>query len=313
MKPKRILVVRLSAMGDIIHTLPAVAALKRSFPDARITWAVKPRWLPLLRGNPHLYSAWIKPWVLPFTRFDLAIDFQGLTKSGLLAWMACPGRVLGFDWDLLREKAAGLFYARRIHSDAEHVVDCNLDLAVAAGARRRSIEFHIPDYPPEGSLPKGDFILANPFAGWKAKEWPPEHYAELARLFRMRYKWPVVLNCSPSERQRAEAIPDCRVNCTSVEGLIGATRRARGVVGVDSGPMHLAAALGKPGVALFGPTDPARNGPYGDSFTVLRAPEAVTSYRRQRTISPSMRALDPDEVMVALEKQIVRRLQESKR
>ena len=154
--------------------------------------------------------------------------------------------------------------------------------------------------------------LRRPAAGWKAKQWPSAYYSRLARLLADGLGWPLVLNCSPGERVEVEAIvreaprDSCVVNVSSVEGLIGVTRHARAVVGVDSGPLHLAAALGKAGVALFGPTDPARNGPYGDSFTTLRAAEAVTTHKRRRSIAPSMLALEPESVFQALEMQISR-------
>jgi heptosyltransferase-1 len=123
---------------------------------------------------------------------------------------------------------------------------------------------------------------------------------------------PLVLNGGPADRQRLEAIAreapagSCVVNITSVAGLLGVTRRACAVVGVDSGPLHLAAALEKPGVALFGPTDPARNGPYGDTFTVLRSAQAVTSYKRESAVAASMQALEPEQVMEALEARLAR-------
>lgn len=331
--PTNILVVRLGAMGDVVHALPAVATLKHRFPQARLTWAIESRWAVLLRGNPFVDQVlpldlrrWRRTWwqlenwneflaacrELRAARFDLAIDFQGLVKSALVATAAHPEQIFGFHKDLLRERAAGLFYSHPVQSSARHVVDQNLDLAAAAGATRRRIEFPLPDCRPEGELPDSDFVLASPAAGWKAKQWPPAHYAQVARWLRERHGWPLVINCAPAERAEGQTIIEqaprgyCVLNVTSVEGLIGVTRRARAVVGVDSGPLHLAAALAKPGVALFGPTDPARNGPYGTTFTVLRPPDVATSYQRLNSIAPSMAALSPDQVMQALEAQIFR-------
>jgi heptosyltransferase-1 len=322
-----ILVVRLGALGDVIHALPAVATLKHNLPDARITWAIEPRWAVLLRDNPHVdrvlaldLRGWRSSWwtarawselfaarrELQSARFDLAIDFQGLLKSALVARVARAREILGFDSSLLRERVAGLFYSRAVSPLAAHVVDQNLDLAAAAGATERRIEFPLPEYLPEGETPSGDFVLANPFAGWKAKQWPAARYAELARLLAARHGWPLVINCAPADRAEAEAIaPDlCAVNVSGLEGLVGISRRARAVVGVDSGPLHVAAALGKPGVALFGPTDPARNGPYGSTFTVLRSPAAVTSYRRSSAVATSMEAIRPEQVLEAVELQL---------
>ena len=114
MDPAHILVVRLSSMGDILHTLPAVATLRRSFPAARITWAVKPRWATLLRDNPDVHDLLpIEKPRLGLPRFDLVLDFQGLIKSALLARLTRPARLVGFDYPLLREKPAGLFYSQR--------------------------------------------------------------------------------------------------------------------------------------------------------------------------------------------------------
>lgn len=326
-----ILVVRLGAMGDVVHALPAVATLKHNFPDARITWAIEPRWAVLLRENPHVdrvlaldLPRWRSQWWsrrawselmsarrdLQAARFDLAIDFQGLLKSALVARAARPGEIVGFDSSLLRERAASVFYSRAVPSHACHIVEQNLDLAAAVGAAERRLEFPLPECPPEGPLPAGDFVLANPFAGWKAKQWPASHYAELARLLAQRHGWPLVINCAPSERPEAEAIlragpaGSCALNVSGIEGLVGVTRRARAVVGVDSGPLHVAAALAKPGVALFGPTDPARNGPYGSTFAVLRSPTATTTYRRSNTDAASMEAIQPEQVLETLEAQL---------
>jgi len=300
-----ILVVRLSAMGDILHTLPAVATLKHSFPAAHIAWAVKPRWSILLRDNPYVDKILPMEWPKPgLGKFDLAIDFQGLIKSSAVARLAGAPRVFGFNEP--RETPARVFYTAKVATRARHVVEMNLELAAAAGAARRRIDFPVPDCPPEGELPGGDFVLASPLAGWKAKQWPAACYTRLAALVREHWGWPLVLNCAPSEEEEMAAIPGCLVNATSVAGLIGVTRRARAVVGLDSGPLHLAAALAKPGVALFGPTDPDRNGPYGDTITVLRAAGAVTSYQRDAVIAPSMEALEPEQVWQALAVQISR-------
>ena len=305
MEPSTILVVRLSAMGDILHTLPAVATIRASFPNANIRWAVRPRWAVLLRDNPHIDGVLATEWPrLGLGRCDLAIDFQGLIKSAAVAKLALAARVAGFDDP--REQPARLFYTMRVATTARHVVDQNLDLAAAVGGSLRRLEFPVPSCPPEGVLPEGEFVLASPFAGWKAKEWPAPYYTRLADLVRERYGWPLVLNCGSDQREEAGAIPGCLLNVSSVEGLIGITRRARAVVGLDSGPMHLAAALGKPGVALFGPTDPERNGPYSETFAVLRAPSAATTYRRDDTIAASMEALEPEQVFYALHEQITR-------
>jgi heptosyltransferase-1 len=298
----RILVVRLGAMGDIIHALPAAASLKQSYPGSRLTWVVEPKWAPLLEDNPFvdrlvllrrgtlagLLEAWRN---LRAERYDFAVDFQGLIKSALAAFAARPDRIFGFHQSQLREHAAAFFYSGKTISEAAHVVDKNLDLAADAGAATLLRTFPLPPGRPEGALPPGDFVLASPLAGWRGKQWPIEHYQALAARLRSELGIQLVLDGPPGSGLD---------HCSGLPGLIHATRRAAAVVGVDSGPLHLAAALGKPGVAIYGPTDPARNGPYGDSLRVLRSPAAVTTYKRGAFIGEAMRAVSPDHVFEAL-------------
>jgi len=306
---RRILVVRLGAMGDVIHALPAVACLKQSSLPARITWIVEPQWTPLLEDNPFLDRVVILDRATPAGLFrslvalraeeyDLALDFQGLIKSALTATLARPDRVYGFHESQIREPAAALFYSHKTTSRAAHVVDRNLDLARALGGGASPPVFPLPAGRPEGDLPKGDFVLACPLAGWRSKQWPSESYGELADRLRREAGLPLVLNGPPGAvfPQAEGALR----HCSGIPGLIHATRRAVAVVGVDSGPLHLAAALGKPGVAIFGPTDPDRNGPYGGSLAVLRAANAATTYKRGASIDSSMSQISPDEVFEAL-------------
>jgi heptosyltransferase-1 len=305
----RILVVRLGAMGDILHALPAVASLKHSYRGARVTWLVKPQWAPLLEGNPFvdrlvllrrdfpggLYRTWRD---LQSESYDFAVDFQGLLQSAFLASLAHPDRIFGFHHSQLRERAAGIFYSVKMLSAAPHVVDRNLDLATAAGAASVLHAFPLPPGSPEGQLPETDFVLASPLAGWRSKQWPLEYYAVLAARLRSELGVPLVLNAPPGAA--FPQVPAGCLHCSGLAGLIHATRRAAAVVGVDSGPLHLAAALSKPGVAIFGPTDPARNGPYGHTLQVLRSPSAATTYKRGSVIDQSMRQINPDMVFEAL-------------
>ena len=201
----------------------------------------------------------------------------------------------------VRERAANLFYSDTVHSSAAHRVDQCLDLAAAVpGTNTRFRDFPLPAGRPEGELPAGDFVLASPVAGWRGKQWPLEFYAALAVRLRRELNLPLVWNV-PSAGS-VPAIEGVGLHVSSLEGLIWATRRATAIVGVDSGPMHLAAALAKPGVAIFGPTDPARNGPYqaGAGLRVLRDAGAVTSYQRGDTIDDSMRRISPDQVFETL-------------
>jgi heptosyltransferase-1 len=294
-------------MGDVIHALPAVASLKHSFPHSRLSWVIKPRWAPLLEGNPFVDE------IIPFTRsareilatrrllrrerFELAVDLQGLIQSALVAASAKADKIVGLARSQARESFAAMFYSSTVRTTAVHRVDRYLELVAAAGASNLLRTFPLPPGKPEGKLPNEPFVLACPLAGWGSKQWPLEHYTELARRLRL----PLVVNGPPDAAEVLQRIGGAQVHLSGLEGLIDATRRAQAIVGVDSGPVHLAAALGKPGVAIYGPTDPASHGPYGGTLQVLRSSSAVTSYKRRATDPGSMRAVSVAEVLEALE------------
>jgi heptosyltransferase-1 len=304
-------------MGDIVHALPAAASLKHGFPGSQVTWIVEPRWAPLLVSNPFVdrvvpldrHTGWglVRTWRdLRQERFDFVVDFQALIKSAIVASAARTDRIYGFDRTVAREPLAAMFYSYKVATRSVHRVDRNLELAAAAGASTALHSFPLPAGRPEGQLPPGAFVLASPLSGWRSKQWPLEYYARLAERLRREAGVPLVLNGPPSEREALAGVAGAVLHLSSIEGLIDATRRAAAVVGLDSGPLHVAAALGKPGVAIFGPTDPAQTGPYGGSFTVLRSPHAATSYKRSDQIDPSMRAVTPDAVFEALQPQLAR-------
>jgi heptosyltransferase-1 len=309
---KSILIVRLGAMGDIIHSLPGAASLRQSFPQARISWVVDPKWAPLIEGAgiadrlvPFRRED-LKSWMatareLRSERYDLAVDFQGLVKSAVVAHVARPERIAGFGRSVVRERLAGLFYSRRVESNSVHVADQSVDLAAGAGATSLSQAFPLPQGSPEGELPPGPFVLASPLAGWTSKQWPAEHYEKLAELLKTRLGMPLVVNGPPGA---APAIRGTLRHESGIPGLIDATRRAALVVGVDSGPLHLAAALGKAGAAIFGPTDPIRNGPRGGEFQVFRIEGVQTTHRRGTTVDASMCAITPEHVLAALEARV---------
>ena len=304
---REILVIRLGAMGDVIHVLPAVAALRESFPQTRLTWIVEPRWMPLIDSvlvhqviplNRRKWASVRQAWASMRVRaFDLAIDFQGLIKSALVAKASGAARVAGYANP--RETPARWFYDVLVKPESAHIVDHHLELAQAIGAAGKAKSFPLPAGTAEGTLPAGRFVLACPFAGWASKEWPLDRYAELGRLL-AAHNVRLVLNGHPAVEAQLRRLEHVNVHISSIAGLIDATRRASAVLGLDSGPLHLAAALQKPGVALFGPTDPARNGPYGSTIRVLRSADAVTSYKRLPEVDPSMLALTPAEVDKAL-------------
>lgn len=295
-------------MGDIIHALPGASSLRHSFPDARISWVVEPKWAPLLEGNGfvdrlvffhrHEPGSWRRTRdELRADHYDLAVDFQGLIKSALIAHAARPERIAGYGSRVVRERPAGWFYSTRVDTTAAHVVDQGLDLAAGAGALNLMRAFPLPAGKPEGTLPAGPFALASPLAGWVSKQWPLEYYERLARMLRGKLGMPLVLSGAPG------MVPEVAGTVrheSGIAGLIDATRRAALVIGVDSGPLHLAAALNKAGAAIFGPTDPARNGPCGGDFEVFRVAGTRTTHKRGAAMDPAMRAITPEQVFSAL-------------
>lgn len=297
----KVLIVRLGALGDVLHTLPAVTAMKRAHPDWELHWVIEPRWMPLLEGNPDLASliplnrrSWRSIWDarahLRSIGFDQAYDFQGLLKSALTAWQSGARRIVGYDQT--RESLATWFYSEKRHIEAQHVADRHAALAEVTATP----EVWMPPGKEEGQLPEGPFVLGFPFGGWAAKQWPLDYFVDLARMLPV----PLVLNVARADRQHCNGLPGVQIHSSTIPGLIGAVRRAAAVIGIDSGPLHLAAALRRPGVAVFGPTDPARNGPYGDTIRVLRSEQAPTSYARGTQIIPAMRDIRPKEVYAVL-------------
>lgn len=301
-----ILIIRLGAMGDIVHTLPAVTNLKQSFPEHHLMWAMAPKWMALLAGNPFVDE------VVPFNRREgkvlldcwrrlrevrpgVAIDFQGLIQSALVGRAAKPQQFYGFDRLSVREPLAAMIYTDRVRPTGRHVVERNLELAKFAGASAKTTEAWIPAGVEEGSLPVMPFVLTNPLAGWKSKQWPLKNYELVAQRLQQE-GIELVANIPPHAAGEFRDLKHIRWHSSSIGGLIGATRRAAAVLGVDSGPLHLAAALHKPGVALFGPTDPERNGPYGGSIDVIRVAGAATTYKRDDVIHPSMKQISPEDV-----------------
>ena len=324
---RKILVVRLGAMGDIVHTLPAVAQLKSKFPNAHVTWVIASKWKPLLDDNPDVdevvtisltqwrrYPGSLSTWSsfrafcdrFRQSEFDVAIDFQGLLKSAAVTYISGAKRVVGVDRKVLRERTAALFYSDHVLPHSKHVVDQNRDLTMIVGASKTPAIFSLPSGQCSPLLPDGEFVLTAPIAGWMSKQWPAKYYTELARLIWRDRRMPLVLDCAPQDSAYVEQIcvgapkGSCIVHNSSLKELIAATRQARAVVGVDSGPLHLAAALNVPGVAIYGPTDPVRNGPYGNSFHLMRSHETTTSYKRSEVVHPSMLRVKPDQVWKVL-------------
>ena len=335
--PARFLIVRLGSLGDLVHTLPAVAALRASFPSAAIDWVVEEKWSPLIslvEGIDHViplrrtragYFACVSR--LRAGRYTCAVDFQGLYKSALLALLSGAARRVGFDCKTAREPGAAWFYTERVAPAGRHVVELNLSLAVRAGAERpAAMEFPLRVATDHlGKMEKtlalqgiaGDYVVVSPGGGWTSKCWPAQRYGELCGELWRRHRIPVVVNEGPGEAGLAAGVIQGSARATIVTlkptlpELCALLAQARTVVAADTGPLHLAAALGTRVVALFGPTDPARNGPMypgtGASgndarYKILRkANEGATTYKRGSTYSPAMLALTVAEVAAAVE------------
>jgi lipopolysaccharide heptosyltransferase I len=289
-----ILVLRLSALGDVIHTLPAVLGLKRALPDAEIAWVVERPYRELVRmvAGVETIPVSMKKWGRAFLSsrgemvaaraamrgYDIAIDFQGLIKSASLAWVSRARVRVGFDRQAMREPAAGVFLNRRVAVDnGLHIVEQNLALARAVAPALASTPAGVPeaDLRPFAADPSGklrelhDRVVLLPGAGRPEKQWPAERFGELARRIggdRVIVAW------GPNEEPLARATGAAVAPATDLRELTYLLAHAKLVVAGDTGPLHLAAALGTPVVALFGPTDPRRNGPYGQLDRVVSAP-----------------------------------------
>ena len=335
-RPLRVLIVRVGAMGDVLHGMPAVAALRERMPDCFIGWAVEPRWKALLEGDSagmvdrvHLVATreWKKR---PFSRwtlrsisalrrelrseeYDVCVDIQGLIRSSVIGWMAGTKRYVGSENP--REKQAKWLYGERVKVQATHVIDKACEL-VGAGIREAlqpvqpllpvnaAAETWCDSHLVELGVRDGGFVLLSPAAGWGAKTWPAERWQLLARQLSEEGYAVLVNRGGPADRRITEAAagdgPGRLVDCGIAE-LIALTRRAKLVVGGDTGPVHLAAALGLPAVALFGPTDPARTGPYFPTahVRVLRHVSSRLDHGRRHDTEAGLAQITEEEVFDA--------------
>jgi heptosyltransferase I len=353
---ERLLIVRLSAMGDVIHTLPAAQALRNAFPQAMIGWLIEERWAELLcapgmprRGsrsagrplvdwvhtvnlrewkkslwNIHTMQEIARVWNdVRSVHYDVAIDLQGAIRSAVLARWSGAGVVLGATEP--RESPAGLWYTRQAIVRGAHVVEQNFSLAEAV--TQRTMAMPRPELPRDCAAEKriderlaeagiAKFAILNPGAGWGAKRWPAERYGQVARVL-AECGLRAILNYGPGEESLAHeaeeaSLGTARAMKTTISELIALTRRALLFIGGDTGPMHLAAALQVPVVAIFGPTDPARNGPFGTRNIVLRNPASPTTHARREQADEAMLEIGMDSVVGAarrlLAEDIARRL-----
>jgi len=339
----RLLIVRLGSMGDVIHTLPAVTALRRAFPEATIGWIIEERWaellctLPTPRSGPRspqrplvdkIHTVNTKAWrSSPFSnqtweqiaaglselragRYEIATDFQGAARSALIARWSGAAVVYGVAQP--RENVASMFYTRQVLARGTHVVEQNLSVAEAVAGR--PLEMPHVEFPHDEEAERecqrrlsdhdfGKFVLLNPGAGWGAKQWPAERYGYVAKQL-AEDGFETLINCGPGEKNLAKAVEATsggaaeEIAC-SLTQLIAITRRAALFIGGDTGPMHLAAALGIPVVGIFGPTDPARNGPFGTRNIVLRSPSSPTTHSRRQQPEAGLLEISSDQVVAA--------------
>ncbi|MEK6709689.1 MAG: glycosyltransferase family 9 protein [Nitrospinota bacterium] len=313
-----VLIIRLGAVGDVVHALPLASAIRDAWPDARIVWAAEPSPSTLLLENPDVDEvltvdtrAWrrnLPGGGLAVLRRDLravrrlgadiAVDAQGLLKSGFIAWASGAPTRVGFEHRACREGMNVLFTTRQAAPPAgpHHVVEKNLRLLEPLGipvpppeARR----FPLRERPGEGEVAEGFYrreelaarrplLVVHPGAGWPTKRWAPERFAALGDAWNGATGGGVLLTWGPDEeeivrqvaaamRTRAAVAPP-----TSIREMTALIRRGDVFAGGDTGPLHLAAALGLPCLAIIGPTDPVRNGPWGPGHAVLHQPLACS-------------------------------------
>jgi heptosyltransferase-1 len=340
----RILIVRVGAMGDVLHAMPAVAALRAAVPDAEIGWAIEPKWAPLLRASKdalplspamplvdrvHLVPTkeWSKK---PFSRatlrsvlalrrelreqhYDIAIDLQGSIRSAVIARMSAARRVVGSA--TTRESQARWLYSQSVGLQRAHVVEQAAEIVSAVlGTAIQCTTASLPIDPAAEQWcdallmgrPAGPLVVLAPTAGWGAKEWPAARYGAVAKAL-AAHGCTVLVNASPvgvdavanlvvaDSSGAANAVP-----CTLPQ-LTALLRQASLLIAGDSGPLHLAAALGVSVVSIFGPTDPVRTGPWGSPSRVLRHATSITDHRRHREPEAGMLQIGVDEVVEAAE------------
>jgi heptosyltransferase-1 len=341
----RLLVVRLGAMGDILHALPAVTALRIAHPEWTIEWVVEPTWRALLAAEgssgrdtskaaamqplvDRLHIAASKQWRkhplaaqtrseisalrygLKLEHYDAVLDLQGALRSAIIARMAVSRRFIGESNP--REKLARWLFSERIDTHTPHVIEQDIELASAvAGDALSPVQPLLPTDPVAeawagerlASADGSPLILINPGAGWGAKRWPVERYADVARgLLNRGYR--VLVNAGPGEVSLADAIMKktgggATPLLGSIEQLISTTRRVNLIIAGDTGPLHLACALGRPVIGIYGPTDPSRNGPYGTRFKVLRSPESRRDHTRHEAPEAGLLTIMPEDVLQA--------------
>lgn len=310
-----ILIVKLSAIGDVIHTMPALAALRRHWPDAHISWLVEEAGAELLRGHGALdrvivwqrrqfqtdlkglhwtragraFGAVLKQ--VRDRRYDLVIDFQALLKSAMWVFLAKGRRKIGFGRGMQHSEGSYLVLNERIPpvSMEVHALERGLVLLENIGVPPGEVDYQFPHDPlaehdvegfltEAGASRQAPLVVIHPMARWRTKLWYNDRFAILADALH-EHGIVTVFSGGPADASHLDAIAaGMKTSCIRFDGrgglrhLAALCRRAAVVVSTDTGPMHLAAAVGTPVVALFGPTAPNRTGPYGERHQVVRTP-----------------------------------------
>ena len=329
MTEQRFAVVRLGSLGDIVHTFPAVAALRESFPPAEIVWLTHPRWVNLIVSSGLASEIWpvgsrdlgsVREIVgkLRARKWDAAIDYQGLWKSAFLPFFGAVSKRIGFSSATIREFGVPVLYTDAVQCQTTHIADQNGELSLCAGATNPvgKVALTVSDADVarvRADLSKEDlsrYVVLSPGGGWRSKCWPTDRFGALCRQIHEQIGISCVVNYGPGEESLVAEIQATSGSAKPVpyDGELGTLsallRDAQCIVGGDTGPLHLAIALGTPAVALFGPTDPRRNGPYPPGQIVLRSTTAVTTHDRLTATDPSMLKLSVEEVFRAVKQRL---------
>ncbi len=326
----RFLITRLSAVGDCVHTIPIVHALRDRYPKCFIAWATQSGPATLLDGIAGIDELvrvprdWMKSprswWQvrrqLRPMRIEVSIDPQSLSKSSMLGWLSGAKHRIGFERPQGRELSL-LTNRLRIHPASEHVVDRYLELLKPLGIRQPAVRFDMPDLSEVAVLTFLDangldetsgFAVVNPGAGWPSKVWPAERYGAIAAHLGATHQVRTVVTWSgDDELEMARSICDAAdgfailAEPTSLPELRSLVRRAKLFVGSDTGPMHLAVAVGTPCVSIYGPTSPARCGPYGPGHVALHVP-VETNQKLRSDDNSAMLKIETRDVVEACDK-----------
>ena len=319
-------------MGDILHSMPAVTALRQAHPEWMIGWAIEPQWRGLFCANgcqPHTatmplvdhihmvpakrwaksplsLSTWRDMWrlrrELRAMEYDMVVEMQGAVRAAMVARWARTRRVVGEAKP--REMPARWFFDEKVPTRGVHVIEQSLEVANALFGEDLPLLLPLLPCDPDAEakareLPQ-PFVLLSPGAGWGAKRWPPDRYGAVAqRLTEAGYA--VVINVGPAEEHLGQEIVAssggaARMLVLNMAELIAVTRRAALAIAGDTGPLHLASALGRPVVGIYGPTDPARNGPFHCPNRVLRHPESVRDHARRSEPEAGLLTITPEAV-----------------